>query len=168
MKKVTLLLFLGTVMLWGQSRLSYGIGLGQSKNGIDIYRVAMQKPYEPMFYQNSYFLLTGYHEGSFNVWQNDQKNVYALAYSPVFTAEFVTNSGYTPYIEAGIGFSLISDTFARHKNMSSHFQFEDRLGVGIKTEKTDIYLRYMHYSNAGIKKPNDGLDLFMVGFRMKI
>ncbi|MEA1956431.1 MAG: acyloxyacyl hydrolase [Campylobacterota bacterium] len=40
---------------------------------------------------------------------------------------------------------------------------------GIKTKSFDIGLTYFHYSNAGIKKPNAGLDtiLFSLAFPIK-
>ena len=34
----------------------------------------------------------------------------------------------------------------------------------LKNRNLNFYLRFMHYSNAGIKEPNDGLNSTMVGF----
>jgi lipid A 3-O-deacylase len=39
--------------------------------------------------------------------------------------------------------------------------FEDRIGVGIRIKNMDLNFRYMHYSNAGFKEPNDGIDIFI-------
>lgn len=51
--------------------------------------------------------------------------------------------------------------------MSTHFLFEDRIGFGIEigTEsKHDLNFKYLHYSNADIKKPNQGTDIFMFSY----
>ena len=45
--------------------------------------------------------------------------------------------------------------------MTTAFQFEDRVGAGIRTEKLDFSFRYMHYSNGSMAQPNDGIDIWI-------
>ena len=45
--------------------------------------------------------------------------------------------------------------------MSSAYLFEDRIGLGLLTKNWNFECRYMHYSNANIKQPNDGIDIFI-------
>ena len=41
--------------------------------------------------------------------------------------------------------------------MSTAFEFADHIGLGyVFNNKFDLGLRVQHYSNAGIKKPNNG------------
>ncbi|MFQ6003800.1 MAG: acyloxyacyl hydrolase, partial [Candidatus Zixiibacteriota bacterium] len=71
------------------------------------------------------------------------------------------------YLEAGIGISYLSEKRIKGRDLSSHFQFEDRIGIGAKIGKQkrhDLNFRYMHYSNAGIKQPNDGIDIFIFSY----
>jgi hypothetical protein len=71
------------------------------------------------------------------------------------------------YGEVGIGLSLLDDTEFAGKDVSTHYQFEDRLGVGYRfgeAREYSIALRYFHYSNAGFKKPNPGLDFISFSF----
>lgn len=43
----------------------------------------------------------------------------------------------------------------------ARFNFEDRLGAGLKIGETQkVGVRAIHYSNAGIKEPNDGIESF--------
>ena len=51
--------------------------------------------------------------------------------------------------------------------MSTLYQFEDRIGLGVKMEHVDVSFRYMHYSNGSIVQPNDGMDIFIatLGYR---
>ena len=45
--------------------------------------------------------------------------------------------------------------------LSTNFQFEDRIGAGVRIGFLDVNFRYMHYSNASIKDPNHGIDIFI-------
>jgi lipid A 3-O-deacylase len=69
--------------------------------------------------------------------------------------------------EAGIGAALLSRTTIDDRDMGSTFQFENRLGVGVKRGDFDLHVRYMHYSNAGLSWPNNGIDLFIGGLSYK-
>ena len=78
--------------------------------------------------------------------------------SPVllFPAFSINN---TPiYVEAGIGISLVDETYFAGKNISTHYQFEDRIGLVADFGETNVALRIIHYSNAGFKHPNPGLN----------
>lgn len=58
----------------------------------------------------------------------------------------------------GIGVSLIDRTKYRGKDISTTFQFSDHIGLTYDVGNTTVGVRYVHVSNAGIKKPNPGLD----------
>ncbi|THF64594.1 acyloxyacyl hydrolase [Pseudothauera nasutitermitis] len=71
--------------------------------------------------------------------------------------------GIRPYAEVGLGAALFSGDRLGHRDISSHFQFSQHLGLGLEfTGGWDLGLQYSHYSNADIKKPNDGLDLYQI------
>lgn len=69
------------------------------------------------------------------------------------------------YLEAGVGANLFSRTRFADKNISTRFQFAEHVGVGAYIGKNSrLGVRYSHYSNAGIKRPNPGLDVVQVLF----
>lgn len=69
------------------------------------------------------------------------------------------------YIEAGIGATVFSSTRFANKNISTAFQFGDHIGVGMHlSPHSRLSLRYSHYSNAGIKRPNPGLNLLQLTY----
>ncbi|MFT0850097.1 acyloxyacyl hydrolase [Achromobacter sp. F4_2707] len=69
------------------------------------------------------------------------------------------------YIEAGIGATVFSRTRFANKDMSTAFQFGDHIGVGMHvTNNSRVSLRYSHFSNAGIKRPNPGLDILQLNY----
>lgn len=64
------------------------------------------------------------------------------------------------YAEVGVGVTVLSRTSFADKQLGSAFQFGNHVGVGTVFGKAHrIGVRYSHYSNAGIKKPNPGLDI---------
>jgi len=108
-------------------------------------------------------------EMSANFWrfgpENDTDQNVVLAVSPVLTFSLGKVFEKELLAEFGIGVSLLDDTTFAGKNVSSHYQFEDRLGLIYQLSHEDsISLRYLHYSNAGFKKPNPGLDFIALGY----
>ncbi|NVK55936.1 MAG: acyloxyacyl hydrolase [Alteromonadaceae bacterium] len=112
-----------------------------------------------------------YFESSVNFWEYGSNNVhdtnFVLALSPVVSYPIGELNGHDVYAEFGIGLSLLDDTQFAGKDVSTHYQFEDRLGVKVKLgdeDENELSLRYFHYSNAGLKKPNPGLDFIAMSF----
>ncbi len=112
-----------------------------------------------------------YFESSVNFWEYGAENKhdtnFVLAMSPVIEYPITEFNNKPVYFEFGIGFSLLDDTQFAGKDVGSHYQFEDR--IGIKTYFGDnnehsIGLRYLHYSNAGLQDPNPGLDFISFSY----
>lgn len=112
-----------------------------------------------------------YFESSVNFWEYGAENKhdtnFVLAISPVIEYPITEFNNKPVYFEFGIGFSLLDDTQFAGKDVGSHYQFEDR--IGIKTYFGDnnehsIGLRYLHYSNAGLQDPNPGLDFISLSY----
>ena len=142
------------------------VGVGDASGDIDAYRIGFQRDFKKRWWRDRPWGLSGYWEASANYWV-DNDSISALAFSPVFTLSLKRSSSVTPYFEAGIGVALISNSEIERRNLSTAFQFEDRIGVGLRfggQQKHDINFRFLHYSNADIKMPNDGLDIFMLSY----
>lgn len=76
--------------------------------------------------------------------------------------------GFQPYGEIGLGLSLLSNDRLGGRELSTHFQFSEHIGLGLEFgERWFAGWRYSHYSNANIKKPNDGIDLQQVLIGMR-
>ena len=112
-----------------------------------------------------------YFESSVNFWeygeQNSHDTNFVLALSPVIWYPLGTVANKPLYVEFGIGVSFLSDTNFAGKDVSTHYQFEDRLGLVYPLDDEHshhVALRYFHYSNAGFKKPNPGLDFFSLSY----
>ena len=111
---------------------------------------------------------------SVNFWEfgvdNQHDTNYALALSPVISSQFATIADKYPLKwEFGIGVSLISDTVFAGKDIGSHYQFEDRLGLVLEfgdNLKKSVAIRYMHYSNGGLNDKNPGMDFLNLSYAM--
>ncbi len=114
--------------------------------------------------------VTGYWDASVGFWQARQwhnvpdarKNIIDLGFTPVFRFENTSKKGF--YAEAGIGAHLLSRTYNNNDDgLSTAFQFGDHLGVGyVFDNKWEVGLKFQHFSNGGIKKPNSGVDFVVL------
>jgi lipid A 3-O-deacylase len=148
------------------------LGIGKSRDSINIYRLGFQKEFGNNWLESKIGHMLGYHEVSLGCWEHKRESVQQMAYSPVFGYSFNgLGSSIMPYLEAGIGIAFLSEKTIKGRNLSSHFQFEDRGGIGVKIGKQkqhDLSFRYMHYSNAGLWQPNDGIDIFIFSYTFSL
>jgi hypothetical protein len=154
-----------------QPRHQLHVAYVQGEGDVQGLKVAVQR--ESAFFtqhlQDYGFAGTVSFEMSANFWrfgpENDTDQNVVLTVSPVLTFSLGKVFENELLAEFGIGVSLLDDTTFAGKNVSTHYQFEDRLGLIYRLSHEDsISLRYLHYSNAGFKKPNPGLDFIALGY----
>ena len=139
---------------------------GKASQGINVLRVAWQRQWSQHWLVSDSGELSAMHALSINRWSTGADSITAFAYSPVFIYHLHTAP--LDYVKLGIGGAYLSDTQIKGRNLSSYFQFEDQVGVGWQWRKHDLSLVYMHYSNAGIKKPNQGIDMFLLSYAWRL
>ncbi|MDZ7805443.1 acyloxyacyl hydrolase [Thiohalophilus sp.] len=141
------------------------LAVGKGSENSDVWRLAWQRPWhwQTSFAGNGF--LSGFHALSFNRWRKDNESITALGYSPVFT----WRRGSSPwYLQGGIGVAYLDRTRIAGRILSSHWQFEDQLGIGWQRGRYDLGLVYRHYSNAGFSKPNHGIDLVLFSCALQL
>ncbi len=90
----------------------------------------------------------------------------------------ITVVGFTPYLrlrdarvarwffDFGIGLNTLSDLYeTRDRRFSTRFQFSDHLAAGRSfgdADAIELSYRFVHYSNAGIRHPNPGLNFHVL------
>lgn len=84
------------------------------------------------------------------------RTLWHVGVTPMLRWWFAPNTG----AEFGIGANLFSGTKLGGKQISTAYQFGDSVGVFHRLQGTPwlLGLRYTHYSNADIKRPNPGQD----------
>jgi len=172
MKKMSwLLLFLNTVLSSQVYASSHGYAIDYIQGEGDVTGVKLAYQWHTDWLKQYSDKLELYFESSVNFWEYGQQNKhdsnFVLAISPVIQYPVGRFYTYPLYIEFGIGFSLLDDTKFAGKDVSTHYQFEDRLGLVTRfgdNLKHSVALRYLHYSNAGFKSPNPGLDFVSLSY----
>lgn len=168
--------FLYTVLLAGATMASnaahawdLAIAAGRTGQSQTTLRVGASQQWQTRWWETSTGHLSGYWDLGLTYWQSGKydKNVYTLSISPVFTYNFQRAGTWQPFIEAGIGASAFSRTKVGDKRLGSSLNFEDRLGVGVVSGSHRFGFRVIHYSNAGIRKPNEGIESYNLYYAFK-
>lgn len=131
----------------------------------------------PKLLPESWFALVGsprvHWEAAVNTWVNSRNSddrINAITLSPVLQWTLV-DGAHPLLLEAGIGVSLLDDQQISDRDLSISFQFEDRIALAWQydpTSKARLSFGYSHYSQADIKRPNDGLDLWVLTWHIPI
>lgn len=139
--------------------------IGQSGDSTMVYRLGAQWDWDKSWMSSSVGRLTGYWDLGYTYWDGDKTaSSHSLSFAPVFVYEFA-GERVRPYIEAGVGVAAFSSTELEDNDLGSSFQFEDRLGFGLRFAEQEIGLRAIHYSNAGLKQPNGGVEAYTLHYR---
>lgn len=142
--------------------------VGRTEKSTSTVRIGLQKNFQSRWFQSDVGALTGYWDGGYTYWEGDKEsNNHSLSVSPVFVYEF-NGERVKPYVEAGIGVAAFRHTRIENRNLSTSLQFEDRLGVGLRLRNQTLGLRAVHYSNAGLKKPNDGIEMYSLHYSLAL
>ncbi|MBI4357472.1 MAG: acyloxyacyl hydrolase [Gammaproteobacteria bacterium] len=146
------------------------IGIGKGNANITAVRVSSLSDWQKNWRFSPLWSLTGFWEASLSNWKGNKATHHSndtitlLAVAPVFTLQYQGLPS-RPYLQTGIGASWLSDTEIGRKELSTHFQFEDRAGIGIHLgpqQTWDLNLTAFHYSNGSIQRPNDGVNLVLL------
>jgi hypothetical protein len=87
-----------------------------------------------------------------------------LNVTPVWRSERALGGATQGYLEAGIGAYLLSHSINNDTNrLPSALEFGSHLGAGLRLgPRVSVGLALQHISNAGIKQPNGGINLYML------
>lgn len=156
-----------------QATYGFSFATGSGCHSIFPIRVGVQKDWGRTFREHRPLPFTGYWEASFydlhgtkKCWRyfNQHMNIIALAGVLRFQGKEPLYN-ISPYIDVGVGLSLISKKEMCGRQLGIHFQFEDRLGVGIRfgeRKQFDIGYRVVHFSNAYLGKQNASINLHLL------
>lgn len=111
-------------------------------------------------------------EGNLSYWylykkfRKREDNLLELGVTPNFRLERDHEWG-RPYLEAGLGFRLLSKKWIGGRNLGGTLHFGTHAGFGLRfgrNKQYDLAWRYEHISNAGFRSPNPGIDFSMIRF----
>lgn len=156
--------------MWG-----FALSSGHGTEGTNAYRFAFTVPYGPTWFTSSKWPVHFNWENSLGYWRaplnsniTGPQSLVFLTTGPMFrVAKALPKWGLTPFVEAGVSGSLLSEKQIGNRRLSLHFQFEDKLGAGVRfgqSQQIEFAFRLYHYSNASLNAPNSGLNLYMISF----
>jgi lipid A 3-O-deacylase len=134
-------------------------------NKTKMVRVGAQWNWERKFFQSNGTHLGGYWDLTLAQWRgtrfqhtDNTQDITDIGLTPVF--RFQSDSLKGLYGEAGIGAHYLSDLYDNNgRRLSTNFEFGDHLGVGYVFESgLDVGVKFQHFSNGGIKHPNNGVN----------
>ena len=150
----------------GAQAADLAFALGSTSDSTLTYRLGLQCDFGRNFSASSSGRLSGYWDTAYTYWQGDKAaSSHSLSLTPVFVYEFA-GATVKPYVEAGVGVALFSSTELEEHDLGSAFQFENRFGVGLRFNGQELGLRAIHYSNAGISQPNDGMESYSLHYAL--
>ena len=95
------------------------------------------------------------------------KNFIDIGFTPTARWQALNHQG--AYAEAGLGPHINSGVYNNNgRRLSTHLQFGTVLGIGyVMSNGLDFALRAEHFSNGGIKQPNNGVNVAIakVGYK---
>lgn len=165
MRKYLSLPLVGTLLLGAAGAaqaLEVGGAVGVTGQGDMTYRASLGIDWNKQWWKTDTGHLGGYWDAGYTYWEggDEASGAHSLSLSPVFVYEFAGEK-FQPFIEFGIGVAFFSKTDVGEQQLGSSFNFEDRIGAGMKfAGGHKVGLRAIHYSNAGIKQPNDGIESY--------
>ena len=163
---------LGVVLATSALSCSAQTGLAiQGGDYEDYETVGMQLVLEDWFRaERAGWRVVGYPELQLNRHKRDGDNLLQGGVFATFRAD-PAHAKLRPYLEAGLGLNLFSRGDLGPKSFGTRFQFGEHVGIGFVwggntggPNETWLGLRYSHYSNAGIKNPNPGLEALQLVF----
>ena len=133
----------------------------------EMVRAALQWSWSRQWRERADWRGSGYWDVSIGYWNNNENlktnsGLWDLSATPVFRLERSAQGRAFPYLEAGVGVYLLSQTSeAPDRRFSTSFQFGSHIGLGARfgpRHAFDAALRYQHISNANIQLPNNGVN----------
>jgi lipid A 3-O-deacylase len=109
--------------------------------------------------QYRYGHVSGQWQGEVGRWHSDSENSTQVGFSPALRWR---PNGWSDgwFVEGGIGLNVIFPKYNTHsKEFSTTFNFGDHIALGKRFGNDDQHewsLRFQHFSNARIKRPNPG------------
>lgn len=154
-----------------------GISIGSGPAGaagINSIHFGLEKTWTKQWFEDCPWNVRGYWDLSFYTMRRPHKEnfetnnkIQAIAVAPVFRfykTEPVLQSKVF-YIELAVGLAQMNKRSIGQRELGTNFQFEDRLGVGLrfgKQKQYDLNYRVVHFSNAYIGHKNHGINLHLL------
>src|SRR6266446_6093437 len=152
-------------VLAAEPQLGLSVGRAFGSQDTDILRLTYRRPLEPR--DGARWWPQQLQLGA-SVWRvPDLGGVtrrFDVNVTPVWRSQTAFGGVAKGYVEAGLGVYLLSHTIHNDTNrLPTSLVFGSHLGAGVQLDpRLSVGLAVQHISNAGIKQPNGGINLYML------
>jgi lipid A 3-O-deacylase len=151
-------------------RFSAEVGSGSNT---EMWRVGLQRNWKMRLRINRSWQVGGYWDLAIGAWYGTSltgadETLLDVGLTPVFRLEpSKTSNKVSPYLEAAVGFHLLSKNHISNRRLGEAFQFGDHMGLGVRfgsRGRYDLSYRLQHLSNAGLARRNRGINFNQIRF----
>ncbi len=172
-RNVALKLAVVSAAVLGLQSSSYAVDSASLEYGttskVKLIRASAQWDWQNKWWQSNGTHIGGYWDLSLADWHesrynntNNSREFADIGFTPVFRFQSDDKKGF--YGEAGVGVHLFSELYKNDGDkLATAFQFGDHLGAGyVFRNGLELGVKFQHFSNGGIKKPNGGVNFAVV------
>lgn len=154
------------------AQYSTQISTGWGDDETQMIRLGLARDWQQTWFTGGDWQVSGYWLAEVGYWNSDKHNrrndnLWEVGLTPVLRLAPKATIGMRPYLEAGIGGHVLSDTRIGERNLSTAWQFGSHIGTGLYCGPLQIGYRFQHLSNASIKAPNDGINFHILTASMR-
>lgn len=102
------------------------------------------------------------------LWMEESMGLWQGAHSVDFGLTPSLRFGDRIYLDLGIGAHYLTQPDMYTKDLNTHFQFGDYIGLGVNLASWRGEISIQHFSNGGIKEPNPGINLYTISIGKSI
>jgi hypothetical protein len=100
------------------------------------------------------------------MYANEPEKAYGAGLTLMMRQYLSSSRGFNPFVEIGAGV-MLTNLDDKIDELGGHFQFSPQAGVGFRSplsKRGDLVaaLRWFHLSNAGMRRPNTGLNNYLL------
>ncbi|HXF65972.1 MAG TPA: acyloxyacyl hydrolase [Burkholderiales bacterium] len=166
-RALALLLALYTAGAGAVDSVSLMAGSASKGDDANIWQVGLQWNWQKKWFTEGDWFVGGYWDATLGVLKGDSpaggnNELANIGITPVFRLQQKSPSAVAPFFEAGLGLHFFSEKrIHAAKTFGSTYEFGSHVGIGVRfgpKHRFELGYRFRHFSNAGIKKPNPGIN----------
>lgn len=139
-------------------------------NKVNAARISLQWDWQQKWWQSNGSHIGAYWDAGLAQWRGTRyqdvsgarQHLLDLNLTPVFRFQRDDRKG--AYAEGGIGLHYLSKLYDNNGHqLSTRLEFGSHIGAGyVFANNLDLGIKLQHFSNGGVKKPNDGVNFIGV------
>jgi hypothetical protein len=159
-----LLIFLGfcsqIALAWNHSvELGYGYSHDPNNTKYNNSGLLLSGDIYPLYSNEWTFLSIGGALGQWHTTAPHNQNLTTAAVTLGLRVYPLDIANYPSYLLASAGPAILSNRHFGINTQASNLTIQSNLGLGMEFDCIDVNLRFAHYSNAGLGKPNQGFNV---------